>query len=289
MAALIVTTLVLCGAGAALGAELPFLLELQSERVSVRYSPGSLDRASRVMERFDLLLEEVGGRRGPALGLAINLLSREEWEASGIEIPYGLPAEIGPRELALAAWGDAGTVALWQRLAGAGVPRLNGTPVRGTRAEAESLSALDLVTEIEAVRMLLPVLEGGNGSDWWDPLLAHTLAGSAFLRYEAARAEEIARLFAHLEAQKPSGSDSRGGAAERIHRYAPYAFAARSIAATEERPPAKPLLGWLRKGAQSKSVREREENFRARYPAVAEWLASQSGGGSSAAAATDAH
>lgn len=257
---------------AAAPVELPYLLTLPSPRVPVRYTPGTLDRASHLQRRFEFFLDEIASRSAPRFGLVIDLLSRDEWEASGIEVPYGLPASLGPREIALAAIGDAGTVALWRRLAGGGVPRLPGAPIRGTIAEAESLWALDLAAEVEIARLLLPALAADGGSPWWEPLVAQTLAWSAFLRYEPDQGPQIARFFDGLAESAAGEADMAGGAARRILDAAPFAAAARQVAASEGRPPAKRFLRWLARKGNSGGPAGREERFRERYPEVAAWL-----------------
>lgn len=276
-AAALVLLLGSSGAYGALGAlaaadtvSLPFLLEFQTDRIAIRYTPGSLDRAARVQERFGLLLEEWTIRGAAPTVLAIDLLSRDEWEAAGIDVPYGLPVVLGPREIALAAWGDAGTVALWQRLAGADLPRLEGTPVRGTRVEAESLSALDLAAQVEVARLLLADLGAAAPDPWWDALAAQTLAWSAFLRFESDRADEIGRFFQGLARSVPIAEDRPGGVADRLVAAAPFVTPALAIAATEGQPPAKPFLRWLRKRARSEA--ERGDRLRIRYPTAGQWL-----------------
>jgi len=267
--------LVLCCALASSAAGqvvLPYLLTLPSERVPVQYTPGTLDRASHVQDRFELLVTEISHRSKADIGLVVHLLSREEWESAGIEVPYGLPAALGPQQIAIAALGDPGTVALWKRLAGDGVPRLAGRPVRGTIAEAESLSALDLAAEVEVARLLLPALDANGGSEWWEPLVAQTLAWSAFLRFEPGRRHEISTFFGGLVGVRPSAEDSVGGAADRLIESAHYAAPALRIADVESRPPARPFLKWLRKKGNTHSPADREERFRMRYPSVAEWL-----------------
>ena len=248
--------------------ELPFLLQLGSGNVGVRYSPGYLDRAARVSDRYALLLDHLGPQSERPLALVIDLLTRREWEEAGIRTPYGLPAILGRREIALAAGGDGGTIALWNRLAPGGVPELAGHPIRGTVEEAESLAALDLIAQVEVVRLLLPdIVDVPSRPRWLSALTAHTLAWSAFARFESARLDEIGRFFSAVEGA--SGS-SETELAPRMRDDARFFEAAALVGAREKKPPAKPFLKCLRKKRG-----EPVAGLVKRYPALEGWMTAQ--------------
>ncbi|MDH3744099.1 MAG: hypothetical protein OES47_03240 [Acidobacteriota bacterium] len=183
-------------------AELPFLLDLPATRAnsaSIRYTPGSLDRASHVQARLGFLVHDFGRWTGYKLPLHAYLLSRREWEAIGVRIPYGLPVRLPDGGLVLSAWGDAQMVALWRDLLDGDLPALEGTPLRGTSEEASSLLGLDLLAQVEAARTLVARAGFAAAEPKIHDLLAHTLAAGAFGRHEAARLDDIVTVFERLE------------------------------------------------------------------------------------------
>jgi hypothetical protein len=150
------------------------LLLLPGKQVSVRYTPGSLDRASRLQQRLEPLAKELGSWSGQAAPLAIFLLSREEWEQVGIALPYGFPARLPGRLLTLAAWGDDGTLDLWQGLLHEQLPEAESGFAAGSPTTQASLEVCDLLGSVEAARILLEKA-GVSGEELWiSELMAHT-------------------------------------------------------------------------------------------------------------------
>jgi hypothetical protein len=150
------------------------LLLLPGKQVSVRYTPGSLDRASRIQQRLGPLAQEIGAWSGQGAPLAIFLLSREEWERVGIALPYGFPARLPGRLLALAAWGDDGTVDLWRGLLHDQLPEAESGFAAGSPSLQSSLEVCDLLGSVEAARILLEKA-GLSGEELWiSELMAHT-------------------------------------------------------------------------------------------------------------------
>ncbi|MDX1503367.1 MAG: hypothetical protein R3325_13475 [Thermoanaerobaculia bacterium] len=177
---------------------------LRGETVNVSYSAGSLDRAVRVQRTFERLSARVSGWTDRKTPLAIYVLSREEWERVGLGLPYGFPARFPMQILALAAWGDEGTVELWSDLM-QGQPPPAGQPemVRGGPEEAASLRVGDLLGQLEGARILLENAGLGAAELWSGEVLAHTVLLSAWLKDGAAEADRMGRVAATL---RPPGA-----------------------------------------------------------------------------------
>ena len=109
-----------------------FLLDLPGDSVAVRYTHGSLDRAVQVQDNFELMVDDFRGWTRTKVGLLLFLLSREEWIELRYREPYGVPEAAGGRGIALPAWGDDGSVEVWQNLLGTRLPVLPDNPLRGT-------------------------------------------------------------------------------------------------------------------------------------------------------------
>ena len=215
--------------------EAPYLLALEGPPATVRYSPGSLDRADRVQRRLARLVAETGHRRLRQQLLVAELLRAEEWRQSGLAEPYGLPAISGTGSLAVPAWGEPEIVELWRRLLDGWLPSSPGTPLRGTPEEAASLEAADLVGEVEASRILLSKLGLTGSEPWVDDLLACTVAASALMRNEPGRWAEVRQLHARLAARPEAARDERLGRLRWI-------AAVERIGAETGKIPSKPLL-----------------------------------------------
>lgn len=251
--------------------DLPFLLDLPvtpERAAAVRYTPGSLDRASHVQDRYSLLASDFGRWSRGKLPLLVVLLSRPDWDRIGIQMPYGFPVRLPNGTVMLAAWGDSGTVELWRHLLAEGLPPIEGTPIRGTPEEAASLILTDLLGQIEAARGLLA--RGGFGSPQprINDFMAHTLALSAVLNHDRGRLELLDSVFRQLEnapAEIPGAEPALGG----WLRFQGDAYrAARSLAAKRGNASAKLLLKLARKGGGSVSAGD----LRKRFPELAPWL-----------------
>lgn len=251
--------------------ELPFLLDLPvtAERAAaVRYTPGSLDRASHVQDRYSLLAADFARWGGMKLPLLVMLLSREDWERIGVQLPYGFPVRLPNGTVMLASWGDAGTVGLWRHLLAGGLPQIEGTPIRGTADEASSLLITDLLGQIEAARGLLSRAGLGSSQPRINDFMAHTLALSAVLNHDRSRLELLDQVFRQLEvapAEIPGADPTLGG----WLRYQGDAYrAARTLAARRGNAAAKQLLKLARKDGGGLSA----EDLRKRFPELGPWL-----------------
>jgi hypothetical protein len=242
-------------------ADPPYLLVLKGPPVTVRYSPGALDRADQVQRRMERLVAELGHRKQRKQLLVVELLEAEEWRASGVAEPYGLPAISGAGTLALPAWGAPETVGLWRRLLGGGLPSISMVPLRGSTEEAASLEGADLVGEVEASRIVLSRLGLAGGAPWVDDRLACALAISAQRRHDPDRWAEVRQLHTRLASRAEALRD------ERLSRLR-FVAAAERIGMEGDKPPAKPLL----KMAAKSGGRLAAATLHQRYPWLVEWV-----------------
>jgi hypothetical protein len=254
-------------------AELPFLLELRSDPIRVLYTPGSLDRAYRVQQRYTLLAEEFGKWNGGVVPLSIVLLSREDWSASGADALFGLPAQLPDSQLALSAWGDSGTVGLWRALAGGSLPTLEGVPIRGTPEEASSLVGCDWLGQVEASRLLLAAAGYRAAEPWVLEVMAHTVALAVLARYESPSLSDVVALYSGFA--RPNGSRFGPGSSEAalqswLRSEARFFEAARILVSSRGPRVAKDLLKLARK---RKGQLEGDEVLD-RFPQLSDWQGS---------------
>ena len=252
--------------------DLPFLLDLPVNRnnaAAVRYTPGSLDRASHIQDRYSLLAVDFAKWGNRKLPLLVILLSRDDWQQLGVELPYGFPVRMANGSVLLAAWGDRGTVELWRHLLGDGLPLLEGTPLRGTPEEASSLLITDLLGLIEAARGLLGRAGFGAREPRLNDFMAHTLALSAILEHDRERLtvlDEIFRQLASAPSEIPGAEATLGGW---LRFQADAYWAARQVATERGAAGARQLLKLARKNGGALS----REDLRRRFPELESWLA----------------
>lgn len=175
-----------------------FLLDLPGDRVGVRYSHGSLDRAVQLQDQFDLLVEDFRGWTRAKVGLVVLLLSRDEWQESGFVYPYGMPEAAGGRGLALPSWGDDGTVELWRGLLGSRLPTQPEQPMRGTPDQSASLAVADLIGSIDAARILLRASGVRGDNPWVDGVISQVVVLSNVQSHHAVRLPEVRMVFVDL-------------------------------------------------------------------------------------------
>lgn len=182
----------------------PFLLALRGQYVIINYTAGALDRAVHIQNRLELLATDFAKWTGEPQQVRVFVLDRRQWRHFGFQVPYGLPGQVQGTTLAVPALGDSGTIRLWTEVQGEPPPPLPGTPMKGTPVEAATLARADLMTEVEAARMLMS-MRGVRGTPVWvHQVLAHLVARNEFARYEAGRLGEITEFFESLA----SGLDS---------------------------------------------------------------------------------
>jgi hypothetical protein len=180
------------------------LLLLPGRTATVRYSPGSLDRAARVQERLELLAADWTKWCKRDIALGAYVLDRDEWGRAGITQTYGLPLRLGSTWMVVPGEGDDRTVTLWEGLVGGGLPAAEGMPMRGTPAEASSLGMADLLAQHQLAVGFVEMTGLTNGSVWLRDLLAHVVAGASFLRWEPARIGEVDALYQRAAAATPA-------------------------------------------------------------------------------------
>ena len=188
---------------------LPYLLDVGDMFALVRYSPGALDRASHVQRRFALLAEDFRKWSKQQVPLSVVLLSRTDWEALDLAVPYGLPAHLANGEIALCAWGDIGTVSLWRGLLDGELPRLEGHPLYGSQIEASSLLLADLLSQGVAARTLLNRAGFGGAHPDVLNLAAHVVALAASNLHESLSLEAIRRIYS-MTAPDPARGPATG-------------------------------------------------------------------------------
>lgn len=175
-----------------------FLLDLPGDRVGVRYSHGSLDRAVQVQDTYDALVEDFRGWTRAKVDLVILLLSRDEWKESGFAYPYGMSEAAGGRGLALPSWGDDGTVELWRGLLGTRLPTQPDQPMRGTPEQTASLSIADLIGSIDAARILMRASGISGDRPWVDGVVSQVVVLSNIQSHHAARLSDVRMVFGDL-------------------------------------------------------------------------------------------
>ncbi|MFQ5524839.1 MAG: hypothetical protein ACE5GX_01125 [Thermoanaerobaculia bacterium] len=238
---------------------LPYLLDVGDLRALVRYSPGALDRASHVQFRFALLAEDFAKWYGEAVPLSVVLLSRTDWEALELAVPYGLPARLLNGEIALSAWGDQRTVLFWQQLLGGGLPQIEGHPLHGSKAEASSLLLADLLAQGVAARALLERAGYSGANPDVLNLAAHVVALAASHRHEPLSLGDIRRVYSIEADPDPTGEPTWRSRLATEGAY--YRAADALISKRGSGKAAKSILKLLRKNPASLTPRQIADRF----------------------------
>ena len=143
-----------------------FLLPLGGDRAHFRYTPGSLDRASNLQQRIEVLARGFERWLDQPVNYTVFVMSRREWQEAGIIVDYGIPVRVGMRGLAVPAQGDEDTVELWSGLLGGMLPTVVGTPIRGTPQEVASMMMADVVAQLLASEILIDTAELAGDQPW---------------------------------------------------------------------------------------------------------------------------
>ncbi len=252
------------------------LLDLRGRGANVRYTPGSLERAARVQESYGLLATRIAPWTKSKEALLVYLLSREDWQAAGIALPYGFFTRLPVHGLAIPAWGDPGTVGLWRDLLGSALPEVEGEPVRGSAEEASSVRMADLLADVEAVRLLLERAAIQADSVWAGELMAHSVAYSVLWKHRPARLAAAERLYATVLARDralpaPALADYRSGLSmeDWLRFQARFSRGARRLAEVEGMGAGKAIV----KLARRSGGRLSGAALLARWPALSAWRA----------------
>ena len=256
----------LCGAGAVEAQSAsPLLLDLPGQLALVRYSPGALDRATRVQDQVEAMVENFDSWSKERMPLGVFLLSPEDWQETGLQSPYGLPTPMGGRGLALPAWGTEATVDLWQSLLRSPLPTMpNPSVSRGSPEELASVLA----------RIQLKAAGFRSESRWVEGVAGQILALSGVLTNKDPRLPEMRLIYASLEeAEGGSGSYSlealaAAGSLQRDMWFEAQYFNGASIAAQAEgKQSAKKML----RQAQKSGNLLRSADLISTFPGLAEW------------------
>lgn len=170
------------------------LLTLPGRLVDVLYSGDALDRAARLQSR----LEALHGLWQPLTrelllwqGLAVQ---RETWERIAGGAPWGVPKEIETNRFAVAAQGDPATVEAMVALFGRPLPDPGGDPLIGTREEAGSLVAGDVLLQLRVARRFAATARLRGEAPWIEGVAAHLAARYAWESVEPDRVLEVVAL-----------------------------------------------------------------------------------------------
>lgn len=254
---------------------LSFLLDLRGDSVKVRYTPGSLDRASHSQDRFELVVSDCKNWTHNPLPMVVYVLGPEEWQAAEVDRPYGLPQHMSASELAVASWGDAQTVELWRNLLGRRLPVIEGTALRGSPEEVASIALQNLLAVTEAFEMCLAASGISGDQPWIDGFLVQVMARSFIQKHEAGRLSEVDGIFASLsERGGGPGAVSLNQALEPdsltqwLWAEAQFYEAARLLAEEEGKAPAKAVF----KLAGKRDGKLTAADLVAHFPLLADWL-----------------
>lgn len=249
------------------------LLMISGQRAVARYTPGALDRANHVLRRLDLIADELRPQLAQPIPLVAVILSREEWEAAGFPLPYGLPLAAGTTSVAVPAAGDEGTVRRWKSWLGTDLPAVAGVPLVGTAEDAASLAMADIFLQLEACSLLMRSTPLAGSESWIRRLMGHLAATTLFRRREPSRMLEIETVFRRLRGQIPLllevGADRRMTAERWLLREAHlYEGATAMISGGGEN-----ALKRLMKKMQKSSLPLTRERLLELHPELAAWLA----------------
>lgn len=178
------------------------LLPLPGDWATFRYSFGSLDRAANLQTRFEValrLLERWTNRR---VEVATYVLTRDEWEASGYSVEYGVPVRVGRNAIAVPALGDDGTVALWSRVLDGMLPQVQGLPIRGTPQHAATLVLADIVAQLLMAEIVIDEVGLAGDSLWLRGLMTHVASLDFARRKDAGRIRDLDNMYRVLHQQR---------------------------------------------------------------------------------------
>jgi hypothetical protein len=254
---------------------LAFLLNLRGDAVKIRYAPGSLDRASHIQDRFELLVSDCKSWTHNPLPLVVYVLGSEEWQAAEVERPYGLPQRLSTSELAVASWGDAESVGLWRDLLGRRLPVIEGTVLRGSPEEVASIALHNLMAVVEAFEMCLAGSGISGDQPWIEGFLVQVMTRSFIQKHEAGRLSEVDGIFASLSergggpgALSLSQALEPDSPTEWLWAEAQFYQAARLLAEEEGKAPAKAVF----KLAGKRNGDLKAADLVAHFPLLADWL-----------------
>ncbi len=179
-----------------------FLLRMNGDFATMRYTPGSLDRAANLQSRLEVSARQFKRWVDVKLEIEVYVLSREEWQQARYDVPYGVPVRVGRRGLAAPAEGDAGTVELWADLLQGMLPAVAGNPIRGTPQQTATMVLADLITQLQVAEILVDEVGIGGDQQWVRGLMTHLASVDLVRRFEPVRLGDLDTMY-QLLAQNP--------------------------------------------------------------------------------------
>ena len=171
------------------------LLRLPGDFATVRYTPGSLDRAANLQSRLELAARSFKRWTDTRLEFDVYVLSRDEWRQAGYDVPYGVPVRVGRRGLAAPAEGDDGTVELWAGLLHGMLPAVAGMPIRGTPRQAATMILADFLTQLQLSEILVDEVGISGSEHWVRGLMTHVASVDLVRRYESVRLGDLDTMY----------------------------------------------------------------------------------------------
>ena len=171
------------------------LLRLPGDSVTVRYTPGSLDRAANLQTRLEMVTRSFKRWIGLRLDVDVYVLSRDEWRQAGYDVPYGVPVRIGRRALAGPAEGDSGTVELWADLLKGILPAVAGNPMRGTPQQTATMILADFMSQLLICEILIDEANLAGDELWVRSLMTHVGSVDFVRRYEDGRLRDLDTMY----------------------------------------------------------------------------------------------
>ncbi len=172
-----------------------FLLRLAGDFATVRYTPGSLDRAANLQHRLELAARAFKRWVDTRLEIEVYVLSREEWQQARYDVPYGVPVRVGRRGLAAPAEGDDGTVELWAKLLQGMLPAVAGVPFRGTPQQTATMILADFLTQLQFSEILVDEIGIAGDEQWVRGLTTHVASVDLVRRYEVTRLKDLGTMY----------------------------------------------------------------------------------------------
>lgn len=249
------------------------LLDLNGDFVPVRYSAGSLHRAAQLQQSFELLAAQFARFSDSRARLQLLLLSRDEWEGAALGQPYGVAMRVFDHGIAVAAWGDSGTVELWQRLLGGELPSAEDAPMRSSEDEAAGLQAADVLALFEGARILTAAAGYGGAEPWIGDLVSHVVALTALARLPGGirQADVVYRALGRVRAPSDLRTYAGGLSLEQWLAFQARFHAGAVLVLEQEK---RGTLRSIVKLAKKSRGRLRADQLAQRYPALRVWLES---------------
>jgi len=171
---------------------------LRGNGVTVRYTPGSLDRSANLQFRLELATRWFEKWTDQPIRLTTHVLSREEWLQSRYRVPYGVPVRASTHALVAPAAGDEDTVALWRGLLDGKLPAVLGLPLLGTPQEVATMILADRVVQLQAAEVLVDVHGLAGDHHWVRGVMAHLVDLSLLRRMEPGSEGDLDIMYSLL-------------------------------------------------------------------------------------------